>query len=185
MHRRRRSTLIFTFTRTVQIFAAFGVETLIFEMAPLIFKPNLDKGGSAKKILTLIFHFKVVHDAWTVIKSYQTTIRFVSQKMSERLSSQVILSISRRTEEANYCLWESQRSDQVIVMFCPHWAVWPQLHIAIGDKTDSDRHRRISKFGGKTDWDLFCGSPVIGAPVLLKRLTYNCQTTITVQQGWG
>ena len=105
--------------------------------------------------------------------------------MSERLSSQVILSISRRTEEANYCLWESQRSDQVIVMFCPHWAVWPQLHIAIGDKTDSDRLRRISKFGGKTDWDLFCGSPVIGAPVLLKRLTYNCQTTITVQQRWG
>ena len=105
--------------------------------------------------------------------------------MSERLSSQVILSISRRTEETNYCLWESQRSDQVIVMFCPHWAVWPQLHIAIGDKTDSDQLRRISKFGGKTDWDLFCGSPVIGAPVLLKRLTYNCQTTITVQQRWG
>ena len=63
MHRRRRSTLIFTFTRTVQIFATFGMQTLVFEMALLIFKPNLDKVGLAKKILTLIFHFKVVHNA--------------------------------------------------------------------------------------------------------------------------
>ena len=92
MHRRRRSTLMFTFTRTVQIFAAFGVETFIFEMALLIFKPNLDKGGLAKKILTLIFHFKVVHNAWSDIQSYQTTIRFVSQKMSEPPSSTSFIS---------------------------------------------------------------------------------------------
>ena len=52
----------------------------------------IDKRGLAKKILTLIFKFKVVHNAWSDIQSYQTTIRFVSQKMSEPPSSTSFIS---------------------------------------------------------------------------------------------